>query len=83
MRDISRKPARIYVKDPTNVFNDDETATAYRPATILPKNARDSGYRQDGVELWIVPGDDRFIYLVHGDDEVHRWPRDPSPPGCL
>jgi hypothetical protein len=74
-------PARIYVKDPTNVFNDHETASAYDPDATLPEDASDSGYRQDGTEMWTVPEDDRFIYLVH-EDNIEQWPLDPSPPGC-
>jgi hypothetical protein len=69
-------PARIYVKDPTNVFNDEETSGAYDSAASLPDDARDSGFRQSGMELWIVPNDDRFIYLVH-EDMVERGPSIP------
>jgi hypothetical protein len=32
-------------------------------------------------DLVVVPGDDRFIYVVHGDN-VERRPLDPSPPRC-
>ncbi len=73
---------RIYVKDPTNVFDDKETSSAYAPDATLPDGARDSGYRQNGVELWIDSRDAHFIYLVHGDDDVERWPLDWSPPVC-
>jgi hypothetical protein len=77
----SDESPRIYVKDPTNVFNDDATANAYDSAATLPDTARDSGYRQDGAEMWIVPEDDQFIFLVTGDN-AERWPLDPSPAGC-
>lgn len=73
--------ARIYIKDPTNVFGDDETSDAYEADAELPDDAGDSGYRQDGTELWITPDDDRFIYLV-AEGSVERWPQDESPPGC-
>jgi hypothetical protein len=74
-------PARIYVKDPTNVFNDEETSEAFDPDASVPTDAVDSGYRQDGAELWTVPEDDAFVYLV-SEDHVERWPQDQSPPGC-
>ena len=73
--------ARIYIKDPGNVFQDDRTSQGYDPDANLPAVARDSGYRQDGAELWTVPDEPRYIYLV-SDDHVERWPQDETPPGC-
>lgn len=84
-RPLGRPPdssrARIYIKDPTNVFNDDATSTAFKSNTALPNAATDSGFRQDGAELWTVPDDHTQIYLVF-DDRVEAWPLDETPPGC-
>lgn len=76
-----RSRARIYVKDPENVFRDNETSRLYDPDAEVPQEAVDSGYRQDGAALWIVPGDDRLLYLVH-EDRIEAWPLDKTPPGC-
>jgi hypothetical protein len=73
--------ARIYIKDPTNVFGDDVTSEAYEADAELPDDAVDSGYRQDGTELWISRDDDRSIYLV-AESSIEKWPQDGSPPGC-
>jgi Family of unknown function (DUF6174) len=72
---------RIYIKDPTNFLGDEQTANGYEADASLPQNAEDTGYRQDGTELWITPDDDRSIYLA-AEGRVERWPQDDSPPGC-
>lgn len=74
-------PHRIFVKDPTGVFNDDRTTKLYQDDAELPEAARDTGFRQDDVQLWMVPEDDAVIYLV-GDDSTERWPLDESPAAC-
>lgn len=72
---------RIYVKDPTGVFNDHRTMELYEEDTELPEPARDTGLRQEDLQLWMVPREDDFIYLVDGD-RAERWPLDESPAGC-
>jgi hypothetical protein len=74
-------PARVYVRDPDNVMGDPAVARAFEEDTDLPIGARDTGYRQDGVELWMDPTDDGLVYLV-SEHAVERWPQDPSPAVC-
>jgi hypothetical protein len=75
-------PYRIFVHDPDNVFGDLRISRAFEEDAKLPEDAIDTGYRQEGTELWMRPHDDAFIYLV-SDERVERWPRDASPPVCL
>jgi hypothetical protein len=75
-------PARVYVRDPENVVGDPAVARAFEEDADLPIGARDTGYRQDGVELWMDPTDDSFVYLV-SEHTVERWPQDPSPAACF
>jgi hypothetical protein len=76
------QPYRIFVRDPHNVLRDAETSSAFDDDAELPTDAVDTGYRQDGTELWMRPDDDAFVYLVLAD-RVERWPYDARPTGCL
>ncbi|MGH2668664.1 MAG: hypothetical protein ACRDH5_06015, partial [bacterium] len=70
-----------YIRDPENVFGDAETAAAFDPDADLPAAAEDTGFRQDGTELWMDRADESAIYLVTGTS-IERWPLDPEPTGC-
>lgn len=70
-----------YIRDPENVFGDSDIAAAFDPDAELPADAEDTGFRSEGTELWVVPGDDSAIYLVTGET-VESWPHDPEPTGC-
>jgi hypothetical protein len=50
-------------------------ATTYDGDAELPADAEDSGYRNGGRQLWLVP-DREAAYLVAEDDpaDVERWP---------
>ncbi|MGH2489204.1 MAG: hypothetical protein ACRDFR_06290, partial [Candidatus Limnocylindria bacterium] len=63
------------------VFGDAETAAAFDPDADLPAAAEDTGFRQDGTELWMDRADESAIYLVTGTS-IERWPLDPEPTGC-
>lgn len=78
----SHRPFRIFVKDPNNVFGDEATSQAYDPNATLPEDAVRTAYSIDGASMWMRPWNSSFIYLMHAPDEIERWPRDPSPPGC-
>lgn len=69
-----------FVRDPGGAYKP-ELAQAFASDAALPAGAVDTGFRQDGSELWIVPGDDSSVYLRTGD-AVERWPRDPEPFLC-
>ena len=68
-----------YVRDPANVYGYGFDATFDAQAT-LPADAVYSGYSTDDEQLWTVPGDDSFIYLVLSD-RTERWPKG-DPPVC-
>jgi hypothetical protein len=76
------RPYRIFVRDPENVLGDSEIADAFDDGAELPAEAVDTGYRQEGAELWMQPGDDAYVYLVYAD-RVERWPHDGRPAGCF
>lgn len=68
-----------FVRDPANEYGAglDE---GFDAQATLPATAQFSGYRSASEELWIVPGDTRYIYLVSGQT-VERWPAG-EPPLC-
>ena len=70
-----------YVRDPRNVLGDASTASAFDPDAELPEGAVDTGFRQEGTELWLDPTDAAAIFLVTGEI-VERWPRDSTPTMC-
>ena len=77
---VTPTTARIYVKDPDNVFGDLKTSEGFDPDAELPESAGETNHMQDRAELWVM-GDGEAIYLHYGN-HVERWPRDHSPPGC-
>lgn len=68
-----------YVRDPANVY-DSGLDAMFDAQAELPANAVHTGYSTDIEQLWIVPGDDAFIYLVLSD-RTERWPK-ADPPLC-
>jgi hypothetical protein len=70
-----------WVRDPSNVLGDPATASAFDADAKLPDGAVDTGFRQQGTELWVAPTDRSAIYLVTGAS-VERWPLDPDPAFC-
>lgn len=72
--------ARVYVKDPDNVFGDVTTSSAFDPDAELPEEATDTRHRQGKATLWTVPLDEA-IYL-HFGNHVEKWPLDTDPPDC-
>jgi hypothetical protein len=73
---------RIYVRGDTTAFGGG--AAGYNPNATLPASAVDTGFRQEGRELWIVPGDDSFVFVRStADGHVEAWPRDLTPIGCV
>ncbi|MFN2587831.1 MAG: hypothetical protein ABR613_06925 [Actinomycetota bacterium] len=79
----SEGASRIYVRDPENAFGDAATSEAFRADAHLPSGARDTLLRHlyGPPQLWMVPGDDSFVYIVY-QDHTERWPLDETPPGC-
>jgi len=72
---LSRSSAEIrqFIRDPDGVIGygiRDKLAIV----VDLPDDARDTGYRNGELELWLAPSDPDAAYLRAGDD-VERWPR--------
>ncbi len=66
--------ARMYIRDPEGVFG-----TRFRGGLVrnpvLPADARATGYRYGGIEIYLSPSDqDGAIYIVSPSDR-ERWPR--------
>lgn len=77
---ITRTDADVqYVRDPANVY-DSGLDAMFDAQAELPANAVYTGYSTDTEQLWTVPGDDSFIYLVLSD-RTERWPK-ADPPLC-
>jgi hypothetical protein len=74
--------APAYVRRPGRDL-DGFLATTYDEDATLPTDARDSGYRRDGRQLWLVP-DRTAAYLVSEADraDVERWPGSTKPIWC-
>ena len=70
---------RIFIRDPQGMTSH-QAAAGFDPEALLPTAARDTGLRQDGVEMWMVPNKDDFIWLVGQTTE--RWPQERVRFGC-
>lgn len=71
-----------FVRDPRGVIKA-ENAARLQLRGVLPPDARDTGYRTRGVELWLAR-DMKAAYLVNGAtrEDVERWHRNPEQTGC-
>lgn len=77
----SNETLTLATDDTTITFTDALDSGGERDAD-LPFDARFTGYRTDGVELWFAADDgQRYAYLVTGGN-VERWPRARDPIGC-
>ena len=59
-------------------------ATTFSADSKVPLDARDTGWRDQGRELWLQPGRPDAAYLVSVDDpkDVERWPAAKDGVGC-
>lgn len=69
-----------YVRDPSGELDNLLTGVLDRDATV-PKDARDTGYRRDGRQLWLTD-DAAYLVKVGQADDVEKWPRAKDPIGC-
>ena len=67
-----------YVRDPNGVYGMADFVEGFAISETLPDDAVDTGYRQDGRELWLSPSDPDAIFMRAGDS-VERWPRGEVP----
>jgi hypothetical protein len=77
----SSAEVRQFIRDPDGVIVGWGIRDKLRVAVDLPDDARDTGYRNDDLELWLVPSDPDAAYLRVADD-VERWPRADPAVGC-
>lgn len=77
----SETTPRVYVRDPDGYFGDADLQQGFAALDGPPAPAVDTGYRQEGLALWMDPADDRFIYLV-APDGTERWPKETESRGC-
>ncbi len=76
------KYQRTYLRDPEGVLADlDSLHSSYDGDTELPADARDTGWRHDGRELW-VSEDKKNAYVRTADGLVERWPGTSERIGC-
>ena len=59
-------------------------ATTFSADSKVPPDARDTGWHDNGRELWLQPGLPDAAYLVSVDDpkDVERWPAAKDGVGC-
>jgi hypothetical protein len=64
---------RIYLRDPGHLSGE-ESGDGLQLDATLPGAAMNMGLRQENNELWLIPGDDEFIWLMN-EDSIERWPQ--------
>ena len=75
--------ARMYVRDTGREFERlGYLRGRYDDDVELPRDARSTGYRLDGIELWLSPRDSASAIYVVRSDRVERWPRARSSIAC-
>ncbi|MYT74401.1 MULTISPECIES: hypothetical protein [unclassified Streptomyces] len=80
--DDGRWRGRQYLRDPEGkLAGIDGLSSTYAKDVPLPADAVDTGYRQDGRELWLAPDKSR-AYVRDADKTVERWPGRAEPVGC-
>ena len=77
-----RDGTRIYTRDPDGSANEAFATAALLVDIQMPEDAQDSGYRYGDLELWTIPGDQQYVYIV-SSDTVEGWPLGRIPYGCL
>ncbi|MBC9715075.1 hypothetical protein H9Y04_21215 [Streptomyces sp. TRM66268-LWL] len=70
----------LYIRDPHRVLPGSMLTSPYDGDTVLPADAKDSGYRLDDWQLWRT-ADPSAVY-VRTSEGVERWPA-AGPEGCL
>ncbi|MEV6109350.1 hypothetical protein AB0M28_32260 [Streptomyces sp. NPDC051940] len=69
-----------YVRDEHGKLDEGMVNGPFDPDAELPADARDTGFRRDGGELWLA-ADGKSAY-VRSADGVERWPGTPHPVAC-
>jgi hypothetical protein len=64
-----------YYWDPDGLLGEIAPPTSVMPRSDMPMSASDTGFRLDGMELWVDALDENRIFRITGED-VEVWPRD-------
>lgn len=72
---------RIFIRDPEGKSSP-LNARGFDPNANLPPSAEDTGLRQDGAAVWLVPGSDEFAWVGEAGT-IERWPVQRSEIACL
>lgn len=72
-RFTSAADATEYVRDPDGLLGGSGDSGDYQSDVPLPDDARDTGLRHNGTELWAAP-DGSAVYLA-GPEATERLPR--------
>ncbi|MER6676632.1 hypothetical protein [Streptomyces sp. NPDC000983] len=72
---------RLYARDPSDVLPPGSLSMPYDGDARLPADARDTGFRYEGRELWLVDDDPSRVYIRTADG-VEIWPRVNDGFGC-
>jgi hypothetical protein len=78
---IGADERREYVRD-TSGGLDDLLRSTYDGTARLPAQARATGYRRHGRELWLDPGSAAYLVRVGDRRDVERWPATREPIRC-
>lgn len=70
---------RWYIRDPEGVILTRLLRGPYRPQAKMPKGVKDTGYRRDGMALYLT---DDAAYVRYAD-RVEAWPRATDGWGCV
>ncbi|MGV9456238.1 hypothetical protein [Streptomyces sp. NPDC003635] len=73
--------AETYARDPAGVLPPGALTSPYDGDVRMPADARDTGYRYEERELWLVQDEPAKVY-VRTPDGVEAWPRLADGFGC-
>jgi hypothetical protein len=71
---------RVFVRDPNGV-SASKNAKGFDAHASLPPSAEDTGLRQDGSALWMIPDKSRSIWIVSSGG-TERWPHESVQIAC-
>ena len=67
-----------YVRDPDGVLERPGLTESLDLHATVPPEAVDTGYRLGDVEVWHIPGDESFVWVV-SPEGVEKWPSGETP----
>ena len=74
-RGADRRKQPQFVRDPSHVLPEAGLRGALDTHALLPSDAKPTGYRAAGVEIYLAPSDQDIAVYVVGPGSTERWPR--------